>query len=130
MRGRVVAATHPTDALVVDHLDRFFGLPTAMYDRHPRALIVIGHDGADACAPPGDAVAVYELIAAPPLSDGAVQLTVACPSATTAETFVGAPGGDGPPPPGDGAGALGVTAVDGADALPVPTPFVAFTVNV
>ena len=42
--------------------------------------------------PPGDAVTVYELIAAPPFEPGAVKLTVASPSPATADRFVGAPG--------------------------------------
>ena len=59
--------------------------------------------------------------ALPPLLDGAVQLTVACPFPGVALTFVGTPGT---------VGAAGVTAVDGLDSGPVPTAFVALTVNV
>src|SRR5215472_11007985 len=42
--------------------------------------------------PPGDAVTVYPLTAAPPFEDGALQLTVACPFPATADAPVGAPG--------------------------------------
>lgn len=45
-----------------------------------------------AVAPPGDAVTVYELIAAPPFDAGAEKVTVACPSPAEADTPVGAPG--------------------------------------
>ena len=72
-----------------------------------------------AVAPPGDDVTAYDVIALPPLLDGAHQLTDAELSAGVADTPVGAPG------------ALpGVTAADGADAAPIPTLFVAVTVNV
>jgi hypothetical protein len=80
---------------------------------------VTGHVVADACAPPGEAVAVYEVIDAPPLLAGAVQLTVACWSPATAEMPVG--GSDGP---------VGVTALDAAEAEPVETALLAVTVNV
>jgi hypothetical protein len=46
---------------------------------------------------PGDAVTVYDVIAAPPLEVGAVQLTVACESPATAETLVAGPGTVLPP---------------------------------
>jgi hypothetical protein len=72
----------------------------------------------DAVAPPGDAVTVYELIGEP-LSAGAVKTMVACRSPPTADTSVGAPGRP-----------AGVTLFDAAEAGPVPTPFVAVTVNV
>jgi len=67
-----------------------------------------------AVKPPGVDVAVYERILLPPLFPGSVQLTVACAFPATALTFVGAPGS-----------VAGVTALDGADAGPGPTPFVA-----
>ena len=70
-------------------------------------------------APPGLAVTVYELIAAPPVLAGAVHDTVAELSPAVAVTAVGAPGT-----------VLGVTALEAADAEPVPDPFVAVTVNV
>ncbi len=60
-------------------------------------------------------------MALPPLEAGAVQLTVACPLPGVAVTAVGAPGT---------VELLGVTLFDGADAGPVPTAFVAVTVNV
>lgn len=55
-----------------------------------------------------------------PLEAGAVHDTVACVSPATALTPVGASGTVG----------LGITDVDGSDAGPVPTLFVAVTVNV
>ena len=55
-----------------------------------------------------------------PLDAGAVHDTVACESPATALTPVGASGTVG----------LGITDVDGSDASPVPTLFVAVTVNV
>lgn len=58
------------------------------------------------------------MIALPPLEAGAVQLTVACPFPATAVTPVGAP-----------AGAEGTTGLDTVEAGPVPTAFVAATVN-
>jgi len=70
-------------------------------------------------APPGDAVTVYELIAAPPLLDGAVHDTtdwlLAAPVATTP---VGAPGTTD-----------GTTAEDAVEAEPVPDTFVAVTLK-
>ena len=42
--------------------------------------------------PPGDEVAVYPVIALPPLDAGAVQLTTDDALATVPETLVGAPG--------------------------------------
>jgi hypothetical protein len=82
-------------------------------------VTVMGHVVAEACAPPGEAVAVYAVIAAPPLLAGAVQLTVACWSPATAEMPVG--GSDGP---------VGVTALEAAEAAPEETALLAVTVNV
>jgi hypothetical protein len=62
------------------------------------------------------------VIGLPPSDDGATHDTVACPSPGTAVTAVGAPGAV--------AAASGVTAVEGDDAGPGPTPLVAVTVNV
>jgi hypothetical protein len=64
-------------------------------------------------------VTVYDVIGLPPLEAGAVHDTVACPAPAVAVTPVGAPGA-----------AAGVTALDAADAGPVPAEFVAVTVNV
>ena len=64
---------------------------------------------------------MYDVIDDPPSLLGADHDTVADPFPATADTPDGAPGT---------VGALGVTAFDGADAGPVPTPFVAATVNV
>jgi hypothetical protein len=66
-------------------------------------------------------VIVYPVIALPPLLLGAVQLTSAWLVAGLAVTFEGAVGGFV---------VNGVTALDGADAAPVPTALVALTVNV
>ena len=71
-----------------------------------------------AVAPPGEAVTVYELIAAP-FADGAVKLTAAWPSPPAAETAVGASGMP-----------AGVTPLDADDAALVPTELVAVAVNV
>jgi hypothetical protein len=81
-------------------------------------VTTIGLDGPVAVAPPGDAVTVYEMIAAPP-SSGAVKPTVAWPVPATADTSVGGPGT-----------VAGVTWPDGADGGPVPATFVAATVKV
>ena len=57
-------------------------------------------------APPGEAVAVYEVTGEPPLEAGALQVTVAWPLPGIAATAVGAP-----------SEVIGVTAADGEDAL-------------
>ncbi len=59
------------------------------------------------------------MIALPPLSAGAVNVTVACAVPAVALTPVGAPGT-----------VIGVTAFDGDDAGPVPIALVAVTVKV
>ena len=64
---------------------------------------------------------MYDVIDDPPSLLGADHDTDADPFPAIADTPVGAPGT---------VGALGVTAFDAADAGPVPTPFVAATVNV
>ena len=64
-------------------------------------------------------VAVYEVIGDPPLDAGGVKAIVACALPAVALTIVGAPGT-----------AAGVTLFDKDEAGPVPTAFVAFTVNV
>jgi hypothetical protein len=68
---------------------------------------------------PGVEVAVYEVIALPPLDPGAVQLT--CEEALPAvpETLVGDPGGP-----------AGVTLDEAAETFEVPYEFVAVAVNV
>ena len=58
-------------------------------------------------------------MAAPPLSVGAVKVTVASPLPRTADTLVGAPGTDN-----------GVTELLAEEAVLVPTALVAVTVNV
>ena len=59
------------------------------------------------------------MIAEPPLDAGAVNVTVACALPLVAVAPVGASGT-----------VAGVTAFEGADGGPVPTAFVAVTVNV
>ena len=68
---------------------------------------------------PGVEVAVYPVIALPPLDAGAVQLTRDEALATVPETLVGAPGT-----------VRGVTDAEAVEALEVPLAFVAVTVNV
>lgn len=68
---------------------------------------------------PGDEVAVYEVIALPPLDPGAVQLTSEEVLPTDPLTPVGAPGT-----------VRGVTDVDASDAAEAPIAFVALAVNV
>jgi hypothetical protein len=82
-------------------------------------VTVIGLPAPEAVSPPGDDVTVYEVIGAPPLSPGAMKLTVACPFPGVAVVIVGAPGI-----------VRGVTAFDASDGDPVPAAFVAVTVNV
>ena len=69
--------------------------------------------------PDGDEVAVYAVIVEPPSLAGAVKATVACALPAVAAPIVGAPGGP-----------RGVALLDALDAGPVPTEFVAVTVNV
>ena len=61
-------------------------------------------------------------MAEPPSLAGAVQVTVACASPAVAVPMVGAPGAV--------VTAVGVTELDAAEAGPVPTELVAFTVKV
>src|SRR3954464_13067919 len=69
--------------------------------------------------PPGDEVTAQPAIGLPPVSAGAIQVTVACPFPGTAATPVGAPGT-----------LRGVTGAEGAEAGPVPTTLLAVTVSV
>jgi hypothetical protein len=69
-------------------------------------------------------VTVYEVIGCPAGAEAGVHVTFACPAPAAhvdvhADTFVGAL-----------VGPFGVTALDAADDGPVPTAFVACTVNV
>src|SRR5262245_1269934 len=88
----------------------------------PVTVALVAVPAAVAVRPPGDAVTVKPVIALPPFESGAVQVTVACWFPAQASTPVGAPG--------TVAGDRGVTALDAVEAGPVPTAFVAFTVNV
>ncbi len=85
----------------------------------PLTTTLVADPGAVAVIPPGDEVAVYPVIGLPPLSPGAVQLTVADALPRTAVTFVGAPGT-----------VAGVTELEGAEGGPVPTVLAAVTVKV
>ena len=69
--------------------------------------------------PEGVEVAVYDVIGLPPLKAGATKATLTCELPIVPTTPVGAPGT-----------VAGITALDGADAGPVPDAFVAVTVNV
>jgi hypothetical protein len=82
---------------------------------------IIGDEDAVAVTLPGLDIAVYPVIGEPPVSTGGVNDTEADCDAIyyTATTFVGAPGTPD-----------GVTELDGADSGPLPTEFVACTVNV
>jgi len=79
----------------------------------------MGEAAALALMPPGEDVTVYDVIGEPPLDRGGVNATVACPMPAVAVPIAGAPGT-----------VTGVTLFEGADAGPVPTAFVAVTVNV
>ena len=68
--------------------------------------------------PLGLAVTVYAVIADPPVDDGALHVTVACVLPAVEETLIGAAGI-----------VAGVMALDGMDAVPLPTLFIAMTVN-
>lgn len=72
-----------------------------------------------AVAPPGLAVTLYEVIALPPVSDGAFQLTITAALAAMARTAVGGPGT-----------VAGIATLDGTDGSPVPTELAAVTLNV
>jgi hypothetical protein len=69
--------------------------------------------------PPGFDVAVYRVIAEPPLDDGAVKATVAVVELTVTAPIVGAPGAP-----------CGVTDVEALDETEVPAEFAAVTVKV
>jgi hypothetical protein len=68
---------------------------------------------------PPDDVAVYDVMVEPPLLAGGVKVTVACALPAVAVPIVGAPGT-----------VAGVTLLEAEEAGPVPTAFVAVTVNV
>ncbi len=68
---------------------------------------------------PGVEIAVYPVIADPPVLDGAVKVTEACVLLAVADTAVGGPGAVG-----------GVTEFDAADSAESPAALVACTVNV
>ena len=84
-----------------------------------RPLSTRGDPGPLTVIPPGEDVAVYEVIGKPPFEAGAVNATPACVLPATARVIVGAPGS-----------VAGVTLFEGAEASPVPTALVAVTVKV
>ena len=84
-----------------------------------RPVIVQLVVGAEQVAPPGEAVAVYDVIEFPPFEAGADQETKAVVAPATAVTEVGAPGP-----------VYGTTPLDAADEMEVPSTFVAVTENV
>ena len=84
-----------------------------------KPVTVIGDELPLAVSPPGLDVTVYEVIAEPPLDPGAEKVTTASPLPRVAVPMVGAPGV-----------VAGVAALLALDALPVPTSFVAVTLNV
>ena len=65
---------------------------------------------------PGALIAVYDVIVAPPLDEGALHATRAEAFRERADAAIGAPGT-----------VRGTTAADGLEAGPVPTPLVAVT---
>ena len=73
----------------------------------PLARPVIVHEVEEVVqvAPPGEAVAVYEVIAAPPFEEGALQEIVAWASPAVADAEVGAPGAP-----------VGITAAEAGEA--------------
>lgn len=80
----------------------------------------------DPVIPPGDEVAVYEVIVAPPLDAGAVKETLAVVAPVdVAVTEVGAPGADDPPDV-----VMELEAIEFRVALPPPYEYVAPTINV
>jgi len=85
----------------------------------PATVAVVCEPATVTVAPPGLAVTTYEVIELPPFEDGADHVTVAEVLPGAADTFKGLDGT-----------VAGVTALDGADAVPAPTALVAITVNV
>ena len=69
--------------------------------------------------PPAVEYTVYEVIGLPPFDTGGEKVTVACLTPAVAVPMIGDPGV-----------VKGVTAAEAAEAAPVPTAFVAVTVNV
>ena len=84
-----------------------------------RPVTVIGLAVPVALMPPGLEVIVYFVMALPPSEAGGVKVTVARAFPRVAVPMVGAPGT-----------VAGITLFEAADAAPVPTAFVAFTVKV
>jgi len=81
--------------------------------------MTMGDDGPLAVKPPGEDVAVYDVIGAPPFEAGGANAIPACVLPAAARTSVGAPGT-----------VTGVTLFEAADAGPVPRALAAVTVKV
>ena len=84
-----------------------------------KPVTVMGELGAVAVKPPTLDVTLYEVIAEPPVEEGAVKLIEALPFPAAALTLVGAPGT-----------VAGVIADEGVDDAPFPFELVAVTVKV
>lgn len=85
----------------------------------PLTVQLVAPAGAVHVAPPGEAVTVYPVIAAPPSLIGAVNETVALESPATAVMDVGASGAD-----------AGVAVTETVEDSESPTPLVAMTLKV
>jgi len=84
-----------------------------------RPVTISGEEPPVAVNPPGEDVTVYEVMALPPLLAGGVNVIVASPFPRVAVPMVGAPGT-----------VAGTIELLVAEDEPVPTSFVAVTVNV
>ena len=85
----------------------------------PVTVAVVAAPVETAVKPPGEEVTVYPVIAAPPLSVGAVQVIVACVLPEVATTDIGAE--DTP---------TGTTTVEVIETAEIPALLLAVTVNV
>jgi hypothetical protein len=108
-----VADAGPVPTALVAVTEHVYAVPLAS------PVTVIGEAVPDAVNPPGLHVAVYEVMGDPPSLAGAMNAIAACMLPAVAVPIVGAPGT-----------VAGVTLPEAADAGPVPSAFVAVTVNV
>jgi hypothetical protein len=102
----------PVPTAFVAVTDTVYAVPLA------RPVMVSGLVTPEVVAPPGDALAVYDVIGEP-FDGGGVNATVSEPLPADTDVMVGAPGGP-----------RGVTGEDGAEGGLLPTALVATTVNV
>jgi hypothetical protein len=98
---------------------KVYGVP---FVRPVTAHVVVAPFAVVQNAPPGEAVAVYDISGSPPSETGAVQLTVTWPLPATPDTEVGELG--------TVEAESGVTPAEAAEAGPVPAALVAVTVKV